>query len=44
VAALANTLLKCGIVVATASGRLRRSMVTVSAALVVVGVAAILLA
>jgi uncharacterized membrane protein (DUF4010 family) len=44
VAALANTLLKCGIVVATASGRLRRSMVTVTAALVVVGVAAILLA
>jgi uncharacterized membrane protein (DUF4010 family) len=43
VAALANTLLKCGIVVATASGRLRRSMVTVTGALVVVGVAAILL-
>jgi uncharacterized membrane protein (DUF4010 family) len=44
VAALANTLLKCGMVLATASGRLRRSMVTVTAALVVVGVAAILLA
>jgi len=44
VAALANTLLKCGMVVATASRRLRRSMVTVTAALVVVGVAAILLA
>jgi len=43
VAALANTLLKCGMVVATASRRLRRSMVTVTAALVVVGVAAILL-
>jgi uncharacterized membrane protein (DUF4010 family) len=43
VAALANTLLKCGMVVATASGRLRRSMVTVTGALVVVGVAAILL-
>ncbi len=44
VAALANTLLKCGMVVATASGRLRRSMVTVTVALVAVGVAAILLA
>jgi uncharacterized membrane protein (DUF4010 family) len=43
VAALANTLLKCGIVVAIASGRLRRSMVTVTGALVVVGLAAILL-
>jgi uncharacterized membrane protein (DUF4010 family) len=43
VAALANTLLKCGMVVATASRRLRRSMVTVTAALVVAGVAAILL-
>ncbi len=44
VAALANTLLKCGMVVATASGPLRRSIVTVTGALVVVGVAAILLA
>jgi uncharacterized membrane protein (DUF4010 family) len=43
VAALANTLLKCGMVVATASGKLRRSIVTVTGALVVVGVAAILL-
>jgi uncharacterized membrane protein (DUF4010 family) len=43
VAALANTLLKCGIVVMTASGRLRRSMVAVTGVLVVVGVAAILL-
>jgi uncharacterized membrane protein (DUF4010 family) len=43
VAALANTLLKCGMVVATASRRLRRSMVTVTGALVVVGVAAILI-
>jgi uncharacterized membrane protein (DUF4010 family) len=43
VAALANTLLKCGMVVATASARLRRSMVTVTGALIVVGVAAILL-
>jgi uncharacterized membrane protein (DUF4010 family) len=44
VAALANTLVKCGMVVATASGRMRRSVVTVTGALVVVGVAAILLA
>jgi uncharacterized membrane protein (DUF4010 family) len=44
VAALANTLLKCGMVVATASGRLRRSIVTVTGALVVVGLAALLLA
>jgi len=44
VAALANTLLKCGMVVGVASGRLRRSMVTVTGALLVVGVAAILLA
>jgi uncharacterized membrane protein (DUF4010 family) len=43
VAALANTFLKCGMVVATASGRLRRSMVTVTGALVLVGVASILL-
>jgi uncharacterized membrane protein (DUF4010 family) len=43
VAALANTLLKCGMVVATASGKLRRSIVTVTGALVGVGVAAILL-
>ena len=43
-AALANTLVKCGLVVATASARLRRSIVAVTLALVVVGVAAILLA
>jgi uncharacterized membrane protein (DUF4010 family) len=44
VAALANTLLKCGMVVAAGSAGLRRSMVTVTVSLVVVGVAAILLA
>jgi uncharacterized membrane protein (DUF4010 family) len=43
VAALANTLVKCGMVVATASGRLRRSIGVVTGALVAVGVAAILL-
>jgi len=43
VAALANTLLKCGMVMAAASAGLRRSMVTVTAALVVVGVVAILM-
>jgi uncharacterized membrane protein (DUF4010 family) len=43
VAALANTLLKCGLVVATASPKLRRSVVLVAVALVAVGVAAILL-
>ena len=42
-AALSNTLVKCGLVVATASARLRRSIVLVTAALVAVGVAAILL-
>jgi uncharacterized membrane protein (DUF4010 family) len=44
VAALSNTLVKCGLVVATASAKLRRSVVIVTAALVTVGVAAILLA
>jgi uncharacterized membrane protein (DUF4010 family) len=43
VAALANTLVKCGMVVATASDRLRRSVGVVTGALVAVGVAAILL-
>jgi len=43
VAALANALVKCGLVVATASGKLRRSIVAVTAVLVVAGVAAILL-
>jgi uncharacterized membrane protein (DUF4010 family) len=43
VAALANTLLKCGLVVATASAGLRRSIVTVTVSLVVVGIATILL-
>jgi uncharacterized membrane protein (DUF4010 family) len=43
VAALANTFLKCGMVVATASGKLRRSILVVTGALVVVGVAAVLL-
>ena len=43
VAALANTLVKCGLVVATAGARLRRSIVAVTAVLVAVGVAAILL-
>jgi hypothetical protein len=44
VAALANTLVKCGMVVATAGAKLRRSIVLVTAVLVGVGVAAILLA
>ena len=44
VAALANTLVKCGLVVAAAGAKLRRSIVAVTAVLVVVGVAAILLA
>jgi uncharacterized membrane protein (DUF4010 family) len=44
VAALSNTLVKCGLVVATASARLRRAVVLVTAALVAVGVAAIWLA
>ena len=44
VAALANTLVKCGMVVATGGAQLRRSIVAVTAAVVVVGVAAILLA
>jgi len=44
VAALANTLLKCGMVIAAGSAGLRRSMVTVTVSLVVVGVATILLA
>src|SRR5512139_1360908 len=43
VAALANTLLKCGMVVATASAGLRRSIVTVTVSIVVVGIATILL-
>ena len=43
VAALANALVKCGLVVATASGKLRRSIVAVTAVHVVAGVAAILL-
>jgi uncharacterized membrane protein (DUF4010 family) len=43
VAALANTLVKCGLVVTTASGGLRRSIVTVTVAIVVVGVAMVLL-
>jgi len=43
IAALSNTLVKCGLVVATASTGLRRSIVLVTAALVVVGVAAILI-
>jgi uncharacterized membrane protein (DUF4010 family) len=43
VAALSNTLVKCGFVLATASPRLRTSVVLVTAVLVVVGVAAILL-
>ncbi len=43
-AALANTLLKCGMVVTTASPGLRRSIVTVTVSIVVVGVATILLA
>jgi uncharacterized membrane protein (DUF4010 family) len=44
VAALANTLVKCGMVVATASAGLRRAIVTVTVSLVVVGVATLLLA
>jgi uncharacterized membrane protein (DUF4010 family) len=44
VAALANTLVKCGLVVATGGAKLRRSIVAVTVVLVVVGVAAILLA
>jgi uncharacterized membrane protein (DUF4010 family) len=43
VAALANTLLKCGMVVAAGSPGLRRSMVTVTVSVVTVGVATILL-
>jgi uncharacterized membrane protein (DUF4010 family) len=43
VAAVANTLLKCGMVVATASAGLRRSIVTVTVSVVVVGIATILL-
>lgn len=43
VAALANTLVKCGMVVAIAGPRLRRSILTVTGALLVVGVAAVLL-
>ena len=43
VAALANTLLKCGMVVATASAGLRRSIVTVTVSVVLVGVATVLL-
>jgi uncharacterized membrane protein (DUF4010 family) len=44
VAALSNTLVKCGLVLATASARLKRSTVLVTVALVAVGLAAILLA
>lgn len=44
VAALSNTLVKCGLVVATAGTKLRRSIVLVTAVLVVVGLASILLA
>jgi len=43
VAALSNTLVKCGLVLAAASARLRRSIVLVTAALVAVGAAAVLL-
>ena len=43
VAALANTIVKCGMVVATASPGLRRSIVTVTVSIVVIGVATILL-
>lgn len=43
VAAVANTLAKCGMVVATASAGLRRSIVTVTVSLVVVGIATVLL-
>ncbi len=43
VAALANTLLKCGMVVTTATAGLRRSIVTVTVSIVLVGIAAILL-
>jgi uncharacterized membrane protein (DUF4010 family) len=44
VAALANTVLKCGMVMTTASAGLRRSIVTVTVSIVVVGIATILLA
>jgi uncharacterized membrane protein (DUF4010 family) len=44
VAALSNTVVKCGLVVATASRGLRRSIVSVTAAVVLAGLAAILLA
>jgi uncharacterized membrane protein (DUF4010 family) len=44
VAALSNTLVKCGLVVAAAGTKLRRSIVLVTAVLLVVGVASILLA
>jgi uncharacterized membrane protein (DUF4010 family) len=43
VAALANTVVKCGMVVAAASPRLRRSIVTVTLSVIVIGVATILL-
>jgi uncharacterized membrane protein (DUF4010 family) len=43
VAAVANTLVKCGMVVATASAGLRRSIVTVTVTVVVVGIATVLL-
>jgi uncharacterized membrane protein (DUF4010 family) len=43
VAALANTLVKCGMVVATASPGLRRSIVMVTVSVVVIGVATVLL-
>jgi uncharacterized membrane protein (DUF4010 family) len=43
VAALANTVVKCGMVVATAGAKMRRSIVRVTVALVVVGLLAILL-
>jgi uncharacterized membrane protein (DUF4010 family) len=43
VAALSNTLVKCGLVVAAASARLRRSIVVVTAAIVAVGLVSILL-
>jgi uncharacterized membrane protein (DUF4010 family) len=43
VAALANTVVKCGMVVATASPGLRRSIVTVTVCVVLIGVATVLL-
>ncbi len=43
VAALANTLVKCGMVVATASPGLRRSIVTVTVSVMVLGIATVLL-